>query len=300
MFVLDGMDAIVAFEDKSIDAAEKATAADGIPVVFLHPSDPLRDGLTESFSRPGGNPTGVFGPARCRREAAGGLPGSRAATPSSADARRPEGQEDRAGPGRVQAGAAAKTAGARHREATTAEDLERVFRSLRPGEVDGAFLLSNNLRQNHSALSVSSPGVRSYRSRGAARNGSSRERSSRTASISRRSTSRRVRRQHPEGSPGRPARGGDPELEFAINLAASRLGIKVPQEMIHRAESFPLGERDMEAPPWWVSASSIRALRVQASIYRAATVTVWLANWSALHTSARVSRRPVVAAGRTA
>ena len=40
------------------------------------------------------------------------------------------------------------------REASTAQDLERVFRSLRPGEVDGAFLLSNNLRQNHSALTI--------------------------------------------------------------------------------------------------------------------------------------------------
>ena len=41
VFVLDGVDAIVAFEDKSIDAAQKATAErDGIPIVFLHPSDP--------------------------------------------------------------------------------------------------------------------------------------------------------------------------------------------------------------------------------------------------------------------
>ena len=40
------------------------------------------------------------------------------------------------------------------REATTAQDLKRIFRSLRPGEVDGAFLLSNNLRQNHSALTI--------------------------------------------------------------------------------------------------------------------------------------------------
>ena len=63
VFVGQGVDVIVAFEDQSIDAAEAATADDRtIPVVFLHPSDPLRDGLTESLSRPGGNLTGVFGP----------------------------------------------------------------------------------------------------------------------------------------------------------------------------------------------------------------------------------------------
>ena len=31
------------------------------PIVFLHPSDPVRDGLVESLSHPGGNLTGVFG-----------------------------------------------------------------------------------------------------------------------------------------------------------------------------------------------------------------------------------------------
>ena len=64
-FVRERVDVIVAFEDQSIDAAKAATAsigADRIPVVFLHPSDPLADGLAKSLSRPGGNLTGVFGP----------------------------------------------------------------------------------------------------------------------------------------------------------------------------------------------------------------------------------------------
>ena len=40
------------------------------------------------------------------------------------------------------------------REASNAQDLKRIFRSLRPGEVDGAFLLSPSLRLNHSALTI--------------------------------------------------------------------------------------------------------------------------------------------------
>jgi len=62
-FVRERVDLIVAFEDKSIRAAQDATAdpGNGIPVVFLHPSDPVRDGLVQSLSHPGGNLTGVWG-----------------------------------------------------------------------------------------------------------------------------------------------------------------------------------------------------------------------------------------------
>ena len=71
VFVHERVDVIIAFEDQSIDAARKATTGyqpaisrtrDRIPVVFLHPNDPLRDRLVKSLSRPGGNLTGVFGP----------------------------------------------------------------------------------------------------------------------------------------------------------------------------------------------------------------------------------------------
>ena len=62
-FVRERVDVIVAFEDKSIVAAQAATAGaeDRIPVVFLHPSDPVQSGLVESLAHPGGNLTGVFG-----------------------------------------------------------------------------------------------------------------------------------------------------------------------------------------------------------------------------------------------
>ena len=61
----ENVDVIVAFEDSSIRAAQAVTEAqaepDRIPVVFLHPSDPVRDNLVQSLSHPGGNLTGVFG-----------------------------------------------------------------------------------------------------------------------------------------------------------------------------------------------------------------------------------------------
>src|SRR4029077_11415437 len=62
-FVRERVDLIVAFEDKSIRAAQDATAAPGnrIPVVFLHLSDPFRDGLVARVAHPGGNLTGVWG-----------------------------------------------------------------------------------------------------------------------------------------------------------------------------------------------------------------------------------------------
>ena len=52
---------IVAFEDQSIQAAQKATVESQTPVVFLHPNDPVRDGLVDSLANPGTNLTGVFG-----------------------------------------------------------------------------------------------------------------------------------------------------------------------------------------------------------------------------------------------
>src|SRR4029079_8098174 len=56
-------DLIVAFEDEAIASARDATADPGnrIPVVFLHPSDPVRDGLVDSLSHPGRNLTGAVG-----------------------------------------------------------------------------------------------------------------------------------------------------------------------------------------------------------------------------------------------
>jgi ABC-type uncharacterized transport system substrate-binding protein len=156
-FVADHVDVIVAFEDKSIASAQAATKPmeKPIPVVFLHPSDPVRDGLVESLSHPGGNLTGVFGARdpvekqlQIYQQIMPGLgrlltlvdPTDTVATP----------------PLLVRARDAARQLGIvlDIREASTEADLELAFESLAPGEVDGAFLLSPSLRLNFSQVTI--------------------------------------------------------------------------------------------------------------------------------------------------
>jgi putative tryptophan/tyrosine transport system substrate-binding protein len=243
VFVAQRVDVIVAFEDQSIDAARAATSTgrDRIPVVFLHPSDPLRDGLAKSLSRPGGNMTGVFGPRDVvgkQLEAYQALvPGLRRVLTliDPTDKRtKPALKEFKSAAAQLQ-----RPLELDIREASTAEDLKRVFRSLRPGEVDGAFLLSNNLRQNHSALSI-----KLAKSARLPIQGSRKEWVEQGALFSYgidlaplgRAGARYIDSILNGASPADLPVQNMPKIEFAINLeTARRLGIKPPQEMIIRA-----------------------------------------------------------------
>ncbi len=153
-FVRERVDVIVAFEDKSIRAAQDATAEPGnrIPVVFLHPSDPVRDGLVASLSHPGGNLTGVWG-ARdpvakqleiYRQILPGPQPLRLLTLVDPTDAATP--------PLLPEARDAASKLGIELDERQASDDagLEAAFHSLAPGEVDGAFILSPSLRLNFS------------------------------------------------------------------------------------------------------------------------------------------------------
>ena len=152
-YVRDRVNVIVAFEDKSIAAAQTATAAmdHPIPVVFLHPSDPVRDGLVKTLAAPGGNLTGVFGardPVTKQLERYKQImPGLRRlltlVDPTDAVATPPL-----LGEARI----AADRLGIEldEREASDDAGLTQAFRSLAPGEVDGAFILSPSLRLNFS------------------------------------------------------------------------------------------------------------------------------------------------------
>ena len=151
-FVSERVDVIVAFEDKSIRAAQDATADPNnrIPVVFLHPSDPVRDGLVKSLSHPGGNMTGVFGardPVAKQVEVYQQImPGLRRLLTlvDPTDTATP--------PLLAQAQDAAKQLGIELdiREASDQAGLEQAFQSIKPGQVDGAFILSPSLRLNFS------------------------------------------------------------------------------------------------------------------------------------------------------
>ena len=151
-FVDERVDLIVAFEDKSIRAAQDATAdpANRIPVVFLHPSDPVRDGLVKSLSHPGGNLTGVWG---ARDPLAKQLELYREILPGPSPLRLLAlvDPTDVATPSLIiEARDAADKLGIALHEVEASDDagLEAAFQSLRPGEVDGAFVLSPSLRLN--------------------------------------------------------------------------------------------------------------------------------------------------------
>jgi putative ABC transport system substrate-binding protein len=153
-FVRERVDLIVAFEDKSIRAAQDATAdpGNGIPVVFLHPSDPVRDGLVQSLSHPGGNLTGVWG---ARDPVAKQLEIYRQIMPGPQPLRLltlVDPTDTATPPLLVEAREAAGKLGIELDERPAADDagLEAAFQSLRPGAVDGTFILSPSLRLNFS------------------------------------------------------------------------------------------------------------------------------------------------------
>ena len=202
-FVSQHVDVIVAFEDKSIAAAQAATAdpANRIPIVFLHPSDPVRDHLVDSLDRPGGNLTGVFG---ARDPVAKQLEYYQYIIPSvhrlltlvdPTDATTP--------PLLARAKDAAQRLGLELdiRNASTDVELGEVFGALAPGEVDGAFILSPSLRLNHSqriielATKANLP-VQAHRKEWVAEGGLV---LSRSRCCTRGCRRRAVRRQHPEG-----------------------------------------------------------------------------------------------------
>lgn len=243
-FVRERVGVIVAFEDQSIRAAQAATAKpkDHIPVVFLHPSDPVRDGLVKSLSHPGGNLTGVFG---ARDVVAKQLELYQLLVPHL---RRVLTLVDPSDPGTGRLLAQYRAAASQLRpsldlvirKVSTAQDLKRVFGSLRPGEVDGAFLLSSKLRLNFSALTIRLAAraklpVQAHR----------KDWVQKGALFSYGADLRPIGRLGARyvDSILEGARPSDlsvevvPVVEFAINLrTASRLGIRIPQQMIIRAD----------------------------------------------------------------
>lgn len=243
VFVREGADVIIAFEDTSIKAAQDATArmSEPTPIVFLHPSDPVRDGLVKNLPRPDRNLTGVFGP---RDVVAKQLELYEALVPNLhrvltlVDPQDPT-TERLLEQYRAAAGQLPRPLRLVIREASSAQDLKRVFRSLRPGEVDGAFLLSSILRLNHSALTIqlakrAGLPVQAHRKEWV-EEGALYSYGIDLVPIGKagaRYVDRILRGSKPADLPVQEVS----TVDFAINLAtAARLGIKVPQDMIIRA-----------------------------------------------------------------
>ena len=243
-FVRQPVDVIVAFEDTSISEAQRATAEtrDPVPIVFLHPSDPVRDGLVESLSRPGRNLTGVYGP---RDVVAKQLELYQLLVPGLRRVLTLVDPDDPATPRlllqyRAAAARLARPLELDIREASSARDLRRIFASLRPGEVDGAFLLSPRLRLQHSALTIrlakrARLPVQAHRKEWVEQ-GALYSYGVDLKPIGR-AGARYVDSILRGTSPGDLPVEEIPRTELAINLAtAAALGIKVPQDMIVRAD----------------------------------------------------------------
>ncbi len=151
-FVRNRVDLIVAFENQTIRAAKAATSE--IPIVMVHATDPVADRFVKSLSHPGGNVTGFAGlgdyPAkrmelfkemvpRLRRVLVLVDPQDPAAPRYLAD---------------IQKAGATLRLQLVEREVTNHADVERVFASLKRGDVDGVFSGSPNVHSKFSALMI--------------------------------------------------------------------------------------------------------------------------------------------------
>jgi putative ABC transport system substrate-binding protein len=202
----------------------------------------VRDHLVKSLARPGGNLTGIFG---ARDVVAKQLELYELLVPDLHRVLTLIDPTDPATPRLLAQYRAAVSQLGRPlelviRKASSARDLRRVFRSLRPREVDGAFLLSPILRLNFSALTIrlatrAKLPVQAHRKDWVAK-GALFSYGADLRPIGR-LAARYVDRILKGTPPSKLAVEYVPDVEFAINLkTASKLGIRVPQQMIIRAD----------------------------------------------------------------
>jgi putative ABC transport system substrate-binding protein len=151
-FVRDHVDLIVAYENQTVRAAQAATSE--IPIVFVAVTDPVAEGFVKSFAHPGGNITGfaTWGELYGKQ-----IELFKEIVPKL---RRLLVLIDLHDPGTERALAEVRKAAAVlklrpvERQVTNEVDAERLFRSLKRGEVDGVFIASPNLRNKFPSLIV--------------------------------------------------------------------------------------------------------------------------------------------------
>jgi putative ABC transport system substrate-binding protein len=145
-WVAKGYDLIVAFEDQCVRAAKKATSS--IPIVFVHALDPIAAGYIRSLSRPGTNITGPVSNLT--------LIGKRLELLKRIDPQvsRVLVLTDHDDPFAHSQLELARTFAAPlgielvERNTPTRAELERAFAELKPHEVDGVIVASNDVITN--------------------------------------------------------------------------------------------------------------------------------------------------------
>jgi putative ABC transport system substrate-binding protein len=153
-FAAEKKDLIVAFENQTCRAAKAATST--IPIVMLHVTDPVGEGLVSSLTDPGANLTGLVG---FRILAAKQLEMFKNVLPSLqrvltfTDLAEDPAAKALLDQTRDAAGSLGLTLV--EREAHDDVDIRRVFDELLPGEVDGVFVASQVLPTRYSSLFVS-------------------------------------------------------------------------------------------------------------------------------------------------
>ena len=151
-FVRAKVDLIVAFESQTIRAAHAATTT--IPVVFLHAFDPVTEGLVQSLSHPGGNLTGLIG---FRQLAGKQLEMFKNIVPSLRRVLAVTNPEDPTGQDLlddVRTAAANLKLALVERAASTEAAITRVFGEIKPGQVDGVVIASQDLQTKFSLLMI--------------------------------------------------------------------------------------------------------------------------------------------------
>jgi putative tryptophan/tyrosine transport system substrate-binding protein len=149
-FVREKKDLIVAFEDQTVRAAHAATTT--VPIVFLHATDPVVQGLVASRAHPGGNLTGLIGfPVLAGKQ----LERFKDVLPSLQRVLILTDPTDVSASKFVDA---TRSAAAQlhltlvERQVTDEADINRVFDALKPGEVDGILIASQVVQTKFSAL----------------------------------------------------------------------------------------------------------------------------------------------------
>ena len=148
-FIQERVDVIVAFENQTARAAKGATSE--LPVVFVHVTDPVADGLVQSLARPGGNLTGFAGlgdvPAKRLEVFKELVPQLRRVLvlfdPQDPVTRRVRGELATAG--------AALKLHLVERGVNQAADIDRTFQALKPGDAEGVVLASPSLYSTYSS-----------------------------------------------------------------------------------------------------------------------------------------------------